>query len=116
MPVATACNETSELMELFSTQREFSAYGPSYWAVIAVFAIGAALLVWIGRRQTESQARRLGRILGVLTAALYGAGLIYSLIPPSIDRSVPLNLTDLATVAAAYALWSRVSGHVFPQV
>ena len=94
-------------MRLFSTQREFSAYGPSYWAVIAVFAIGAALLVWIGRRQTESQARRLGRILGVLTAALYGAGLIYSLIPPSIDRSVPLNLTDLATVAAAYALWSR---------
>ena len=80
-------------MELFSTQREFSAYGPSYWAVIAVFAIGAALLGWIGRRQTESQARRLGHILGVLTAAIYGAGLIYSLIPPSIDRSVPLNLT-----------------------
>ena len=105
--MATACDETAELMGLFSTQREFSAYGPSYWAVIAVFAIGAALLVWIGRRQTESQARRLGHVLGVLTAAIYGAGLIYSLIPPSIDRSVPLNLTDLATVAAAYALWSR---------
>jgi hypothetical integral membrane protein (TIGR02206 family) len=94
-------------VERFSTQREFSAYGPSYWAVIAVFAIGAALLVWIGRRQTESQARHLGRTFGVLTAAIYGAGLIYSLIPPSIDRSVPLNLTDLATVAAAYALWSQ---------
>jgi hypothetical integral membrane protein (TIGR02206 family) len=92
---------------LFSTHREFTAYGPSYWAVIAVFAIGAALLVWIGRRQTESQARHLGRTFGVLTAAIYGAGLIYSLIPPSIDRSVPLNLTDLATVAAACALWSR---------
>ncbi len=33
--------------------REFSAYGPSYWATIAVFVIGAVLLVWIGRRQTE---------------------------------------------------------------
>jgi hypothetical integral membrane protein (TIGR02206 family) len=94
-------------MDLFSTQREFSAYGPSYWAVIAVFAIGAGLLVWIGRRQTEAEARRFGRILGVLTAAIYGSVLIYSLIPPTIDRSVPLRLTDLATVAAAYALWSQ---------
>ena len=107
MPDGNSVRRNCGVVELFSTQREFSAYGPSYWAVIAVFATGAALLVWIGRRQTESQARRLGRILGVLTAAIYGAGLIYSLIPPSIDRSVPLNLTDLATVAAAYALWSR---------
>ena len=87
--------------------REFSAYGPSYWATIAVFVIGAVLLVWIGRRQTEAQARRLGRILGALTAAIYAAILIYTLIPPSVYRSVPLRLTDLATVAAAYALWSR---------
>jgi hypothetical protein len=105
--MALVCDETTELMELFSTQRQFSAYGPSYWAVIAVFAIGAALLVWIGCRQSESQARRLGRILGVLTAATYGSTLIYSLIPPTIGRSVPLRLTDLATVAAAYALWSQ---------
>ena len=83
------------------------AYGPSYWAAIAVFVVGAALLVWTGRRQTEAQARRLGRILGVLTAAIYGAMVIYTLIPPTLERSVPLRLTDLATVAAAYALWSQ---------
>ncbi|MDT5224651.1 MAG: hypothetical protein QOG19_2058 [Mycobacterium sp.] len=100
-------DESAELMELFSTRRDFTAYGPSYWVVIAVFAIGAALLVWIGRRQTETQARRFGRILGVLTAAIYGSVLVYSLIPPTIARSVPLRLTDLATVAAAYALWSQ---------
>ena len=94
-------------MESLSAQREFSAYGPSYWAVIAVFAIGAGLLVWIGRRQTESQARRLARILAMLTAAIYAAMLIYTLVPPSIEWSVPLRLTDLATVAAAYALWSQ---------
>ncbi|MGH3561659.1 MAG: TIGR02206 family membrane protein, partial [Mycobacterium sp.] len=94
-------------MELLSTPREFSAYGPSHWAVLAVFAVGAALLVWIGRRQTESQARLFGRILGGLTAAIYGAVLVYSLFPPAIDRSIPLRLTDLATVAAAYALWSQ---------
>ena len=33
--------------------------------------------------------------------------LIYSFIPPSIKWSVPLQLTDLATTAGAYALWSQ---------
>ena len=46
----------------------FEPYGPSHWATIAVFVIGAGLLVWTGRRQTDEQARRLGRILGALTA------------------------------------------------
>jgi hypothetical integral membrane protein (TIGR02206 family) len=87
--------------------RQFSAYGPSYWAAIAVFVIGAAILVWAGRTQTDAQARRLGRVLGMITAVIYGAMVIYTLIPPSIERSVPLRLTDLATVSAAYALWSQ---------
>ena len=72
-----------------------------------MFAIGAVLFVWVGRRQTEAQARTLGRILGALTALIYAAVLIYSLIPPSIHWSVPLQLTDLATTAGAYALWSQ---------
>lgn len=87
------------------TASEFSAYGPSHWGVFAVFVIGAALLVWAGRRQSEQQARRLGRILGAVTALIYAAILVYMLTPPTLD-SVPLQLTDLATVAAAYALWS----------
>jgi hypothetical integral membrane protein (TIGR02206 family) len=88
---------------------QFSAYGPSHWGVIAVFVIGAVLLVVVGRRQTEPQARRFGRILGAVTAVIYGATLIYTLIliPPTIDGSVPLQLSDLATVVAAYALWSQ---------
>jgi hypothetical integral membrane protein (TIGR02206 family) len=65
------------------------------------------MLVWIGRRQTEAQARRLRRILAALTAVIYAAMLVYTLIPPTIERSVPLRLTDLATVAAAYALWTQ---------
>ncbi|MBV8346422.1 MAG: TIGR02206 family membrane protein [Mycolicibacterium sp.] len=87
--------------------REFTPYGPSHWAVLAVFAIGAAALVWIGRRQSESQARLLRRVLAALTAAIYGAGLVYLLRSPTIAASVPLRLTDLATVTAAYALWSQ---------
>jgi hypothetical integral membrane protein (TIGR02206 family) len=89
-----------------SLAREFSAYGPSHWAVIAVFVIGAGLLIWVGRHQSERQARRLGRILGAVTALIYAAILVYILTPPTLD-SVPLQLTDLATVVAAYALWSQ---------
>jgi hypothetical integral membrane protein (TIGR02206 family) len=88
-------------------EREFVAYGPSYWSVVAVFAIGAVLMVWIGRRQTVSEAQRFGRIVGALTAVIYAAVLFYALFPFSVDRSVPLHLTDLATVTAAYALWSQ---------
>jgi hypothetical integral membrane protein (TIGR02206 family) len=72
-----------------------------------VFVIVAILLVRTGRSQSDAQARRLGRVLGALTATIYAAVLIYSLIPPSINYSVPLQLTDLATTAGAYALWSQ---------
>jgi hypothetical integral membrane protein (TIGR02206 family) len=90
-----------------SAERQFSMYGPSHWAVLAVFVIGAVTLVWAGRRQSESQARLLGRVLGALTFAVYGAALVYSVFDPRIPPPVPLRLTDLATVAAAYALWSQ---------
>jgi len=89
-------------------ERQFSMYGPSHCAALALFVIGSVLLVWIGRRQTESQARLLARSLGVLTAAIYvGGKLVYALSGPPISESVPLQLTDLATVVAAYALWSQ---------
>lgn len=82
-------------------------YGPSHWAVIAVFVVGAVGLVWIGRRQTPAQARTFGRALAVMTAVVYAGVLVYNLLPPSVMWSVPLQLTDLATTAAAYALWSQ---------
>lgn len=89
------------------SQRQFTTYGPSHWAAIAVFVVGAVVLVWLGRRQNERQARVLGRVLATVTAATYVAMFVYTLIPPSVERSVPLRLTDLATVAGAYALWSQ---------
>jgi hypothetical integral membrane protein (TIGR02206 family) len=87
--------------------RQFTAYGPSHWGVLALFAIGAGLLIWVGRRQTDRQARVFGRILGAVTALIYAAVLVYVLSPPRIDSSVPLQLTDLATVVGAYAFWSQ---------
>ena len=94
-------------MEQIAAQREFTAYGPSHLVVLAVFAIGAVLLVWIGRRQTEAQARLLGRVLAALIVAAFVVALVYKLIHPHIDTSVPLQLCDVAELTAAYALWSQ---------
>ncbi|MCV7065364.1 TIGR02206 family membrane protein [Mycolicibacterium farcinogenes] len=88
-------------------QREFSAYGPSHLVVLALFVIGAVLLVVIGRRQTESQARVLSRVLAVLLVGAFLVALAYKLANPTLDTSIPLQLCDIAELAAAYALWSQ---------
>lgn len=90
-----------------SAYREFSAYGPSHLAVLALFAVGAVSLVMVGRRLTEAQARLLSRGLAVLLLAAFLVALAYKLVDPAIDTSVPLQLCDLAELAAAYALWSQ---------
>jgi hypothetical integral membrane protein (TIGR02206 family) len=94
-------------MELIAAQREFTAYGPSHLVVLGLFVIGAVVLVWVGRRQSESQARLLGRVLAVLIVAAFVVALVYKLIRPALDTSVPLQLCDIAELTAAYALWSQ---------
>jgi hypothetical integral membrane protein (TIGR02206 family) len=90
-----------------NTQRQFVAYGPSHLVVLAIFVIGAALLVWIGRRQTEAQARFFGRAFAVLILAAFIVALVYKLIRPHMDTSIPLQLCDVAELIAVYALWSQ---------
>jgi hypothetical integral membrane protein (TIGR02206 family) len=90
-----------------SAQREFVAYGPSHLTVLAIFVIGAVLLVWIGRRQTESQARLFGRIFAAVILAAFIVALVYKLIRPHMDTSIPLQLCDVAELIAVYALWSQ---------
>ncbi|MCT7661117.1 YwaF family protein [Mycobacterium deserti] len=92
---------------MFSAQREFSAYGPSHVAVLTIFAIGAALLVWAGRRQTDEQARRFARVFALLIVGAFLVALVYKLIRPDLATSVPLQLCDIAELTAAYALWSQ---------
>jgi hypothetical protein len=50
----------------------FAAYGVSHWVVIAVFALGAAALVWIGRRHgSDRSAAGFSRAFGAATFLLY---------------------------------------------
>ncbi|KUI24846.1 hypothetical protein AU196_15575 [Mycobacterium sp. IS-1742] len=92
---------------MIAAQREFSAYGPSHLTVLIVFVVGAALLVWHGRRQTEAQARLVGRVLAVLILGAFLTALVYKLIRSDLATSVPLQLCDIAELTAAYALWSQ---------
>lgn len=100
-------DETGELMKLIAAQREFVAYGPSHWAVLVIFVAGAAALVWFGRRQSEARARLLGRVLAALILTAFIVALVYKLVRPHLDTSVPLQLCDVAELTAAYALWSQ---------
>ncbi|MGV0790906.1 YwaF family protein [Mycolicibacterium sp. XJ1819] len=86
---------------------DFTAYGPSHWAMLVLFAAGAVWLVRRGRRQTPAQARRFGRIVGALTAAIYAGVFLYALFPFDVRWSMPLHLTDFATMVTAYAWWSQ---------
>ena len=94
-------------MEQLAAQREFSAYGPSHLTVLAIFVIGAVALVWIGRRQTEEQARLFGRIFAAVILAAFIVALVYKLVRPNMETSIPLQLCDVAELTAVYALWSQ---------
>ncbi|ONM49754.1 YwaF family protein [Nocardia donostiensis] len=88
--------------------KDFSAYGLSHWVVLAVFAAGALVVVLVGRRQSNPCAAIcFSRAFGAVTLVLYAVIYLSTLFPPMIGRSVPLRLTDLATIVAGYALWSR---------
>lgn len=88
----------------------FTPYGAGHWLMLAVTAVGAVLLVLIGRRvRSRPAATVLARVLaGVLfTVALIN--LAVGLLPAdfTLAQSLPLHFSDVLRFVAAYALWSR---------
>ncbi|MDV6014273.1 TIGR02206 family membrane protein [Haloechinothrix sp. LS1_15] len=93
---------------MLTPDRQFTAYGLSHWVVLVVFAVVALLLVRVGRGHADAaEARRFSRTFAVVILVLYLAIWLYSLVPPSLDRSMPLHLSDLASLVSAYALWTH---------
>jgi hypothetical integral membrane protein (TIGR02206 family) len=91
-------------------QRSFAAYGASHWAVLILLAAGAAVLAWSGARYSGTRtAWAVGRVFAVVLVAFHVPILIYDLSPArfDIEHSLPLQISDLAWMAAAYALWFR---------
>lgn len=89
----------------------FEAYGGQHLALLALFCLGAVGLVALGRalRRRPDAARRTGRVLAVLLGSIAGAGQLFQLAPGDfdLDTSLPLQLCDLAWVAAVCALWTH---------
>jgi hypothetical integral membrane protein (TIGR02206 family) len=86
---------------------EFSVYGPSHLAVLAVFVLGTVAVVVLGRRQSPAAARVFGRVAGVVVLALQLAIQAYSMTEFGVEHGLPLQLSDFAGYATAYALWSQ---------
>jgi hypothetical integral membrane protein (TIGR02206 family) len=93
-----------------SSADQFTAYGTSHQVVIVLLLVGAMVLVRAGRSHRDS---RIGVLIGrALAAALLTITVPLQLLyftPTywSLERTLPLQLCDLAWMAAAYALWTR---------
>jgi hypothetical integral membrane protein (TIGR02206 family) len=97
----------------------FVPYGGQHLALLVLFVLGAVGLVVLGRAQAarsatpagsgRSAGRRTSRVLAVLLCCVAVPGQAYQLTPGDFDlaSSLPLQLCDLAWVAAAWALWTR---------
>lgn len=97
-------------MDPLLAAREFVPFGLSHGVVVVVLAVVAAALIVVGRRHRDTPTgRRVSCTLAVTFAAFLVPVEIYWLLPgqAGIKHSLPLQLCDLAAMAAVWALWSH---------
>ena len=88
----------------------FTAYETSHQVVIALLVVGAVVLVGVGRsHRSDGLAQLIGWVLAVALLAITIPLQLLYFTPAywSLDRALPLQLCDLAWMAAAYALWTH---------
>ncbi len=92
------------------TAERFTAYGPSHQGALVLLLVGVVAIVLFGRRHRATElAERWGRIMaGAVLAVTVPLQVLY--FTPEywdLDRTLPLQLCDLASGVAVYALWTR---------
>lgn len=97
-------------MEVIAASDRFQSFGTSHIAMLVLFVLGIAGVIWWGRRhrgRDGEQVRRRG--FAVVVAVFAAVVQIYQLTPGDYDlqTSLPLQLCDLAVVAVVIALWTR---------
>ena len=98
-----------DVEQVLSAER-FEAYGTSHQAALVLLAVGVVAIVLFGRRHRATElAERGGRLLAaaVLTVTVPLQVLYFTPAYWDLDKTLPLQLCDLASAAAVYALWTR---------
>lgn len=88
----------------------FEAYDSSHVGALLVLVAGAVLLVLLGRRRrADDPDDRLGRVFAVAMLAVTVPLQILYFTPAywDLDKTLPVQLCDLASLVAVYALWSH---------
>jgi hypothetical integral membrane protein (TIGR02206 family) len=88
----------------------FVAFSGEHYTLLAVFAVGLVLVARWGRAHRGTARELHARRSFAVCVAVLGVGMqAYQLTPGdfSLKTSLPLQLCDMATVAAVVALWSR---------
>lgn len=93
------------------TADRFTVFGDTHLAALAVLVAGGVALVVVGRvaRRYDGRAEAISRGLAVAVVVVTLPLQVLYQTPAywDLDRSLPLQLSDLASVAAAYALWTH---------
>lgn len=90
------------------TDAAFTAFGPSHWVALLIFAAGSVALVRWGRAQRVARTH-FPRAFALIVLVLPLPLVVYSMLPGqwSLAHSLPLQLCDLAWMAAVVALWTQ---------
>ncbi len=88
----------------------FATFSGEHLLLLGLFVVGAVAVVLVGRRQRGTPAaRRFSRVYAVVLACVTVPSQVFQLTPGDFDlgSSLPLQLCDLAWVAAVWALWTH---------
>jgi hypothetical integral membrane protein (TIGR02206 family) len=87
----------------------FETFGGQHLALLGLFVAGLVAVVLVGRARRRLPARGFDRAFAVAVVCVAVSTQVFQLTPGDFDlgSSLPLQLCDLAWVAAAWALWTR---------
>jgi hypothetical integral membrane protein (TIGR02206 family) len=94
----------------FLADTRFEAFSSQHHLLLGIFVVGlVAVVVWGRRHRGGAGEQRARRSFAVVLAAIAILMQAYQLTPEdfSFSTSLPLQLCDVATVAAVIALWTR---------
>jgi hypothetical integral membrane protein (TIGR02206 family) len=88
----------------------FMPYDTSHQVALAVLVVGIVLVVWAGRRFREGDpGDRLGKVMALATLVFTLPLQILYFTPGywDLQKTLPIQLCDLASFVAVYALWTH---------